>query len=58
MISTANLHLDPLSVLASLVPLGLLERQCIEVRGEHLSAALFNFHTFTLYSHSYVAADW
>ena len=31
MIGTANLNLDPLSVLASLVPLGLLEKQCIEV---------------------------
>ncbi len=30
MVGTANIRLDPLSPLASLVPVGLLEQQCIE----------------------------
>ena len=32
MINTANIHLDPLSILSSLVPVGLLEEQYVEVR--------------------------
>lgn len=33
MIQTANMRLDPLSPLASLVPVGLLEQQCQEMEG-------------------------
>ena len=40
MVGTANMQLDPMSPLASLVPVGLLEGQAVEVRrGTHLERA-------------------